>query len=261
MPSLETATGLHSLPAATAQGSALVDLAACGLRACSVLRPQVRLLRFRVAGRMSIIWPTVTVGTRTRDGHDARATRRRSRRSSSAGDADPARCRPARALTGDHRPLVPLTGRRMDRRGQSRHARHEKADVLASAGVNRVSLGAQSFQPDLLARPRAQPCPGRGRTGGRTGPAAIRPLVARPDLRRARLDPRRLARPTSTAALHSGRRTSRATVWSTRREPTSGNNGRPAWSCRSTRRPSDACTRSTIERLAAAGLAMYEISN
>jgi oxygen-independent coproporphyrinogen III oxidase len=26
----------------------------------------------------------------------------------------------------------------------------EKADVLASAGVNRVSLGAQSFQPDLL---------------------------------------------------------------------------------------------------------------
>src|SRR5262249_51925605 len=27
----------------------------------------------------------------------------------------------------------------------------KKADVLASAGVNRISLGAQSFQPDLLA--------------------------------------------------------------------------------------------------------------
>ncbi len=38
----------------------------------------------------------------------------------------------------------------MDRRGQPGTLDAEKADVLAAAGVNRVSLGAQSFQPELL---------------------------------------------------------------------------------------------------------------
>ena len=67
-----------------------------------------------------------------------------------------------------------------------------KADVLASGGVNRVSLGAQSFQPASAAGAGAEPRPRRGRAGAGIGPPAVPTLVARPDLRRPRLDRRAL---------------------------------------------------------------------
>ena len=46
----------------------------------------------------------------------------------------------------------------------------EKADVLAEAGVERVSLGAQSFQPDSSGS-WSGTTPGRGRAGRRADPA------------------------------------------------------------------------------------------
>ena len=81
----------------------------------------------------------------------------------------------------------------------------EKADVLAAGGVNRVSLGAQSFQPELLKALERNHSP-------RRGPRAldwIRPrfplLVVRPDLRRPRLDPRALGgRPRDRPGARAG---------------------------------------------------------
>ena len=47
----------------------------------------------------------------------------------------------------------------------------EKADVLAEGGVNRVSLGAQSFQPELLRVLERNHGARGGRAGRRDGPA------------------------------------------------------------------------------------------
>ena len=69
-----------------------------------------------------------------------------------------------------------------------------KAEVLAEAGVNRVSLGAQSFRPEslrVLERHHGRPGGGTGRRDRRSPVPA---MVARSDLRGARLGAGGLAR-------------------------------------------------------------------
>ena len=138
----------------------------------------------------------------------------------------------------------------------------EKADVLAEAGVNRVSLGAQSFQPELLRVLERH----HGRAEVEQAVEIVRPRFARWSLDLIFGVPgsttRRLAdRPRDRPRLRA-RRTSRATGWSSRRGPRSGTSGTAGWSS-----PLDEET----ERLdvrdrrssgwQTAGLAMYEISN
>ena len=129
----------------------------------------------------------------------------------------------------------------------------EKADVLAAGGVNRVSLGAQSFQPALLRVLERNHAPEE----------VARALdLVRPRFPRWSFD-LIFGVPGSTLAhlggrpgdraWRSGRRTSRATAWSTRRGPRSGSSGRRARSARSTRRSSGRCTRTRSTGSAAPG--------
>ena len=137
----------------------------------------------------------------------------------------------------------------------------EKADVLAEAGVDRVSLGAQSFRPESLRVLERH----HGRAEVEQAVAIVRPavpaVVARPDLRRARLDARRLAqrpgdrariRSRASLLLRAGLREGDRPVETTAERARSG---------RSTRRSSGRCTRPPSSGSPSAGLAMYEISN
>ncbi len=135
----------------------------------------------------------------------------------------------------------------------------EKADVLASGGVNRVSLGASRSarrrwrSSNATTTPRTSPRPG-------PDPPEVRSLVVRPDLRRPRLDPGRLAgrpgnrpgaRPVAPLLLRSRLR--------------EGHGALEAWNAGQVQSLDEEVERAmyahTIDRLADAGLAMYEISN
>ena len=130
----------------------------------------------------------------------------------------------------------------MDRRGQSRNARRREGR-RARRGRREPSQPGRAVVPARpAARPRAQSRTRRGRTGPRDRASPFRPLVARSDFRRARLDHRQLARRTSRSRWASVPRTSRATGWSSRRGPRFGTSGKAGRSSRSTRKPSDSCS-------------------
>ena len=136
----------------------------------------------------------------------------------------------------------------------------EKADVLAEAGVGRVSLGAQSFHADLLrVLERRSRSMARG-AGPRDRTSPLCPLVARPDFRRARLDHRHWR---TDLEIALGLRPAHLSCYGLVFEK-----GTALWNQRQSGRvmPVDEETERTmyewtIDRLAAAGLEMYEISN
>ena len=88
--------------------------------------------------------------------------RTRSTRSSSAGDADRLDAPSLDRLLASIRRRFPLApGGEWTVEANPGTLDAEKADVLASGGVNRVSLGAQSFQPELLKALERNPPPTR----------------------------------------------------------------------------------------------------
>ena len=144
----------------------------------------------------------------------------------------------------DHQALVhPDAGRRVDRRGQSRARSTPRRPTSWPQPASIGSAWAPSrSSPICCASWSAITAATEVETGARDRAAPLRPLVARSDLRRPRLDHRRLARrPRDRAGLRA-RPTSRATGWSSRRGPRSGTSGKAAGSSRSTRKSSDACT-------------------
>ena len=134
------------------------------------------------------------------------------------GDADAARCRAARAADADRPPLVPAApGGEWTVEANPGTLDAGKADVLAEAGVDRISLGAQSFRPDSLRVLERDHGREEVERAVDDRPRPIPAVVARPDLRRARLIARRLGADLEIAHRASARRISRATAWSTRR--------------------------------------------
>ena len=105
----------------------------------------------------------------------------------------------------------------------------EKADVLARAGVDRISLGAQSFQPGLLAVLERE----HGRDQVEQALEVVRPRFARWSLDLIFGVP---AQPRNSGATTSKRRSrwvhliSRATDWSSKRAPRFGAGSKAAWS-------------------------------
>jgi putative oxygen-independent coproporphyrinogen III oxidase len=136
----------------------------------------------------------------------------------------------------------------------------EKADVLAEAGVNRISLGAQSFQPDLLAVLERQ----HGRAEVVRALEVIRPRFARWSLDLI------FGVPGSTPSQW---RDDLETALSLRPSHLSCyglvfEKGTPLWARKQNGQVQPLgeeierlMYETTIERLAQAGLAMYEISN
>ena len=127
--------------------------------------------------------------------------------------------------------------------------------------MNRVSLGAQSFRPELLRALERNHAPEEVARALEL----VRPRFARWSLDLifgvpgSTLDDWESDLETALGAR--ARRTSRATASSTRRGPPSGSSGTPGRSAPSTRRPSGRCTPTRSTASAATGLAMYEISN
>ncbi len=115
--------------------------------------PQVRLLRLRsslawtiwpiaISRRSNARWRRGHRRTASRGGHDLRGRRH----------ANPARARLSSIGCSRRSPRgFPLAeGGEWTVEANPGTLDEAKADVLAGGGVNRVSLGAQSFQPDLL---------------------------------------------------------------------------------------------------------------
>ena len=155
----------------------------------------------------------------------------------------------------------PGSRRRVDRRGESRHARRREGRRPGRGRREPGQPGAQSFQPDSLRVLERN----HGRAEVEQAVEIVRPRFPRWSLDlifgvpgstlddwRADLEIALGIRP---------RRISRATGWSTRRGRRSGSSSRAARSGRSTRRSSGRCTRPRSSGSAAPGLAMYEISN
>ena len=215
-------------------------MAARGLRPHSFLRAQMRLLRFRVAGRRRPSGRPIPGGPRARDRNLRSPSRRRSTRSSWAA------ARPRGSTPRSSETLCRIIkqwfilspGGEWTVEANPGTIDAEKADVLAQAGVNRISLGAQSFQPRLLAVLEREHGRAEVETALEVVRPRFRPLVARPDLRRAGLNDTSSGATTSRRRSRSGHRIFRATGWSSRRgrplEPAS----RAAWCSPSTRRSS-----------------------
>ena len=120
------------------------------LRPCPFLRPPLRLLRFRRRRRPGPPHRPLPRCPRLRAGH-ARCTA--PVQTLFLGGGTPTYLPPAAAGTaaGDVVHWLPSgAGLRVLRRGEPGDPRRDKVAVLARHGVNRVSLGAQSFHPHLL---------------------------------------------------------------------------------------------------------------
>ena len=123
----------------------------------SLSAPQMRILRLRLAGRRRPSGRSIPGCARARDRNLACRARRKSTRSSWAAvrppGSMPASCRDFARIIKQWLILAPGGEWTVEANPGTIDA--EKADVLAEAGVDRISLGAQSFQPRLLAGPRA----------------------------------------------------------------------------------------------------------
>ncbi len=165
----------------------------------------MRILRLRLAGRSRPSGRPLSQRARARDRNLAR------RATGSRHDLRRAAVRPPGSdaeqlsrLCSHHQGMAdPAAWRRVDGRGESRHDRRRQGRRAGRGGRRSDQPGRQSFQPALLAvLERSTAAPGRG--GPRNRPSAVRPLVARPDLRRARLDRGSTGATTSTSALSLG---------------------------------------------------------
>ena len=176
-------------------------------------------------------------------------------------DADPARRPPARSPARDASAAGFLwpPGGEWTVEANPGTLDAEKVDVLAAGGVNRVSLGAPSFRPGSLKALERNHDPTRS-PRPRLDPPAVPALVARPDLRRPRLDARATGRPTWRRRWRSS--PSHLSCYGLVYEkgtPLEAVERRPV---RAVDEESErAMYEHTIDRLAPAGLAMYEISN
>ncbi len=158
------------------------------------------------------------------------------------------------------RPCTPGAGGRGHDRGQPGDRRPVRCSrALRRMGVTRVSLGAQSFQPDLLRRTGpagdARPGPRGAYRGARA--AGFEERQRRSAVRRARAGPRPTSRPTSR----------RWSPW-----PRTTSPGTSSRSSRAARSPAgrgwsvdegfaEEAYRRVVERLEGAGYRWYETAN
>ena len=206
---------LHAAGRADAGGPA----AALALRAPAVVPEEVPVLRLQLArgarrrsrrcrsAATSMRWsptsrrrcPSSGAGGCTRSSSAAarRACSRR-RRSSGCWRRSAPGCRSSPAARSRSRP-IPGTFER------------ERFHAFRAAGVNRLSIGVQSFDDATPRRPRPRARRGPGAGRDRRGEGGVRDLQHRPDVRPARADAGRAARPTSRRRWRSRRRTSRST--------------------------------------------------
>ncbi len=151
--------------------------------------------------------------------------------------------------------------RRVDGRGKPRNDRRRESRCPGRSRGRPHQPGRPIISAEPARGPRARARPRPGRVGSRRRPSAVCPLVARPDLRSARLDPGAMARrpgncpfarPFPSLVLRPGLREGHAAL-----EPAAKRPGRALERGNSSGR----CTRPPSIGWAKPDLTMYEISN
>ena len=127
-----------------------------------------------------------------------------------------------------------------------------------AAGVTRLSIGVQSFDDAKLRRARPRPRRGAGARRDRRGAGGVRHLQHRPDVRAARPDARRVAKPISTAALAF--EPPHLSIYHLTIEPNTLLREAPAARCPTTTSPSAMLDRIVAASRPSAGLRRYEVS-